>query len=78
LLPGKITDPQNAVVHGDTLIWKLTAYRMVYSDYEIEAQSRKANIWAFIFSGLIVIIAAGSYFIKFNKSGSSFSINPRP
>lgn len=64
LLPGKITEPENALVHGDTLVWKLTAYRMVYSDYEIKAQSRKANIWTFFVSGLIILIAVGSYFIK--------------
>jgi hypothetical protein len=64
LMPGKIIQPNNAIVHGDTLIWKLTAYRMVYSDYEISAQSRKANIWAFVISGIIVFFAIGSYFYK--------------
>ena len=68
LLPGKITDPQNAIIHSDTLVWKLTAYRMVYGDYEIKAQSRKANVWAFILSGLIMILVVGSYFIKLKKS----------
>lgn len=69
LLPGKITEPQNALVHGDTLVWKLTAYRMVHSDYEIAAQSRKANVWAFIVSGFVILVAAGSYFIKIKRSG---------
>lgn len=68
LLPGDIVEPGNAVVHGDTLHWRLTAYRMVYSDYEIAAESRKANVWAFIISGLIVIIAFGSYFIKLKNN----------
>ena len=69
LLPGKIIEPDNAVVHGDTLVWRLTAYRMVTSDYEITAQSRKVNLWAFILSGLIVVIAIGSYFVKLRKPG---------
>jgi len=64
LMPGKILQPYNAIVHGDTLIWKLTAYRMVYGEYEIGAQSRKVNLWAFIVSGLLVILAIGSYFYK--------------
>lgn len=67
LLPGKITDPGNAVIRGDTLHWRLTAYRMVYSDCEISAQSRKANLWAFILSGIIVLLAVGSYFYRFKK-----------
>ena len=60
LLPGKITRPNNAVVQGDTLVWKLSAYRMIPADYVIEAQSRKANVWAFILTGLILIVAVGS------------------
>jgi hypothetical protein len=64
LMPGKVLQPNNAIVRGDTLIWKLTAYRMVYSDYEIGARSRKTNLWAFIVSGLVVILAIGSYFYK--------------
>lgn len=67
LLPGKVTETGNAVVHSDTLIWRLTAYRMVYSPYEISAQSRKANVWAFILSGLIAVLAVGSYFYKFKE-----------
>ncbi len=64
LLPGTVIEPNNAIVRGDTLEWKLTAYRMVYSDFEISAQSRKKNLWAFIFSGFIVLVATGSYFFK--------------
>jgi LPXTG-motif cell wall-anchored protein len=44
--------------------WKLTAYRMSYSDYEIGAKSRKTNNWAFIVSGIIVLAAIGSFFFK--------------
>jgi hypothetical protein len=39
----------------------------VFSDYEISAQSRKANVWAFILSGLIAVFAIGSYFYTFKK-----------
>lgn len=67
LLPGHIVDPGNAVAHGDTLAWRLTAYRMVYRDCEISAESRKANVWAFVVSGLIVLLAIGSYFVKLKK-----------
>jgi len=66
-LPGKVIEPGNTVIQAGTLHWRLTAYRMVYNDYEITAQSRKANVWAFILSGIIVVFAIGSYFYKFNK-----------
>lgn len=64
LLPGKILQPGNGTLHGDTLSWKLTAYRMVPGNYEITAESRKANAWAFIVTGCIVVMAIGSFFIK--------------
>jgi hypothetical protein len=64
ILPGKIIQSYNATVQGDTLSWRLTAYRMIPADYVIEAQSRKANIWAFMLTGIIIIIAVGSFFWK--------------
>jgi len=67
IMPGVVTGQNNAVVHGDTLVWNLTTYRMIPADYVIEAQSRKANSWAFILTGLILIIAIGSFVWKPGK-----------
>ena len=67
IMPGVVTEKNNAVIHGDTLVWNLTAYRMMPSDYIIEAQSRKANIWAFILTGIILIVAIGSFIWKPGK-----------
>jgi len=67
IMPGKIISPNDAVMSGDTVTIKLTAYRMVPSDYKIEVQSRKVNIWAFILSGIILLVAAGSFIWKPKK-----------
>jgi len=67
ILPGKSISSNNAITAGDTLTWKLDAYRMVYSDYELTAQSRKTNTWAFVVSAVILLVAAGSFFIKFKR-----------
>jgi hypothetical protein len=67
IMPGVVTVQNNAVVHGDTLVWNLTAYRMIPAPYVIEAQSRKANIWAFILTGIIFIVAIGSFIRKPGK-----------
>jgi hypothetical protein len=64
LMPGKILQANNGVLHDDTLVWKITAYRMVPGDFEISAQSRNVNIWAFVLSGFILLVAVGIYFIK--------------
>lgn len=64
ILPGKIIQSNNAIVQGDTLIWKLTAYRLTPADYVIEAQSRKANIWAVLITGIVILLAIGSLIWK--------------
>jgi len=66
-MPGKVKLPENAIQQGDTLVWTLNAYRMALDDYTIEAQSRKTNIWAFILTGLILIVAIGSFIWKPKK-----------
>lgn len=67
VMPGKVKLPENAIQQGDTLIWTLNAYRIALDDYTIEAQSRKTNIWAFILTGLILIVAIGSFIWKPKK-----------
>jgi hypothetical protein len=64
VMPGKVTPLENVVIKGDTLNLALTAYRMGLGDYTIEAQSRKANVWAFILTGIILIVAVGSFLWK--------------
>lgn len=67
ILPGKVIHSTDATILGDTLSWRLTAYRMIPADYLIEAQSRKANSWAFILTAIILIIAIGSFVWKPGK-----------
>jgi hypothetical protein len=67
IMPGKIINPGNAIMHGDTLIWKLDTYRMVPENYEFVAKSRKANTWVFILSALILVLVVSSYFYSPKK-----------
>jgi hypothetical protein len=64
ILPGKITQSGDAIIHGDTLVWELTSQRFVPADYVIEAQSRKANVWAFILTGILALVAVASFLWK--------------
>ncbi|MDL2222986.1 hypothetical protein LJB98_02695 [Bacteroidales bacterium OttesenSCG-928-M11] len=64
LMPGKTLKATNAINQNDTLIWRLTAYRMVSDSYTIQAQTRKANIWAFIVTGLFIVLAGVIVFYK--------------
>jgi len=64
ILPGKIIQSGDAIIHGDTLVWKLSSYRLIPADYVIEAQSRKANLWAFILTGILILAAIASFIWK--------------
>lgn len=68
IMPGRITRCNNCVIHNDTISWKLTAYRMVYKNMEIEATSQKINYWAFYLTGLVILLAIISFFIKFSRN----------
>ncbi|HET9569884.1 MAG TPA: hypothetical protein VFP20_00530 [Bacteroidales bacterium] len=63
-MPGRSKPIENVIMNGDTLNFKLTAYRMVYDNYVIEAESRRANVWAFVVSGLILVLTVGSFWYK--------------
>lgn len=64
ILPGKVITSNNGIVNGHKLVWTLTAERMMYDDYALDAQSRKPNIWAFLLSGVVVVIAICSFLYK--------------
>ncbi|MDR0547587.1 MAG: hypothetical protein LBG77_08455 [Dysgonamonadaceae bacterium] len=51
----------------DTLTWRLSAERMLCGEYCIEAHSRKTNIWAFVVSGIVLVLALGAWFYKGKK-----------
>ena len=61
LMPGKILKAENAVICNDTIAWHLTAYRLACDDYTLQATSRKANAWAWMLTGLVILIAIGSF-----------------
>jgi CheY-specific phosphatase CheX len=63
-MPGKIIDSNTPVIHGDTLTWKVDAYRFFFTDYTLHTKSRKPNIWAFGLTGLLILLITGSFWIK--------------
>lgn len=64
LMPGKILQTSSKQSHGDTLTWNVEPYRFFFSDYELMAESKVANTWAFVVSAIFLIIVAVSFFIK--------------
>ena len=63
IMPGEIIST-NGVNSHDTLNWNLTAFRMLYGDYVIEAQSRKINIWMLSLIGLFALTAVAMFIYR--------------
>lgn len=56
-MPGKVINANTILRDHDALVWKVDAYRFLAHDYTLQAQSRTCNVWAFIVTGLILLIA---------------------
>lgn len=60
-LPGKVVRTDAPVLDDGTPVWKVDCYRLLYSDYELDAVSRETNIWAIVLT--FIILAAAIYFL---------------
>ena len=63
-MPGKVIDAGRGQVEDGVIQYRFGGDYLITGDYTFTASSRCANVWAFLLSGLIVIIAVGSFFIK--------------
>ncbi len=63
-MPGKIIKSSTPVIKGGTLCWTVDANRFFFTDYTLEAKSRKANIWAFVITGILILLAGVSFGVK--------------
>lgn len=64
-MPGKVISTGNGTQQPDgTIFYPLTGERLIPQDYTITATSRKTNVWAYIVSLLIILLAAGSFIYK--------------
>jgi hypothetical protein len=67
VMPGKIINTNSATKNSDTLSWKVDAYRFSMHDYEMYANSRTPNIWAFIVSAIIIIMVVLLFLVPVRK-----------
>ena len=64
-MPGSVVDPGNGTLQADgTIFYPFTGERLIPQDYTITATSRKVNIWACVVSGLIILLAIGSFLYR--------------
>ena len=60
-MPGTLVRSNGVKTDNHTLYWQVNIHRMERGDYVLEAVSRRANIWAFIITGLVILAAFGGY-----------------
>ena len=64
VMPGKVIDAGAGVIDGDVIHYRLGGERMIPGDYTITATSRVTNVWAFVVTILVVLLAVGSLFYR--------------
>ena len=64
VMPGKVMDVGMGLYDGQVIHYRLTGERLIPGPYTIAATSRVTNIWAFIVTGLIILLAIGSFLFR--------------
>lgn len=69
LMPGKLISTNAVQKEGERLVWKVDAYRLLGHDYTLNATSRKMNTWAFVVTGLLILLSVyGCYRLRHDFS----------
>ena len=66
-MPGLITETNATIMHGNTVSWDVHSLSFYFEDYEMLAESRVMNYWAFVLSGIIVLLLLVAVIVKIFK-----------
>jgi len=64
VMPGKVMDGGDGVVENNVIHYKFSGERLIPHDYVVTATSRVTNVWAFIVTILVILLAIGSFVYK--------------
>ena len=64
VMPGKVIDAGDGEVDGNVIHYKFSGERLIPHPYVITATSRVTNVWAFVVTILVVLLAIGSFVYK--------------
>ena len=68
VMPGKVIDAGNGVVDGNVVHYKFSGERMIPRPYDVTITSRVTNVWAFVATFLIILVAIGSFFYRHKRA----------
>ena len=63
-MPGTVTDAGMGQYDGNVIHYRLGGERMIPGSYTINASSRVTNVWAFIVTILVILIAIGTFVFR--------------
>lgn len=63
-MPGRVTDPGHGTLADGTIQYRFEGGFLVPGDYTITATSRVPNVWAFIISAAVILLALLSLFYR--------------
>ena len=64
VMPGRVLDAGMGEYDGEVIHYRLGGERMIPGDYTITATSRVTNVWAFVVTFLVILLAVGSFFYR--------------
>ncbi len=66
-MPGLITETNAKSVTGNKVSWGVNGDKFLFEDYEMKAESRVVNRWAFVVSGVLLLLVLILMFLKIRK-----------
>ncbi len=67
VMPGRVLNAGMGEYDGALIHYRLGGERMIPGDYSISATSRITNVWAFVVTVLVILLAIGSFFPRHRK-----------
>ena len=64
VMPGKVIDAGNGVVEGNVVRYKFSGERLIPHPYNVTITSRVTNVWAFVVTALVILLAIGCMFYR--------------
>lgn len=66
-MPGLITETNSYHLMSNQLKWKIKDYTIFFEDFEMYAESRVVNYWAFVLSGIVGLLLLIALIVKILK-----------
>ena len=64
VMPGKVIDAGNGVVEDNVVHYKFSGERLIPHPFDVTITSRVINIWAFVVTALVILLAICSIFYR--------------